>query len=105
MRPQFALFKLLLVSFMLSLAAHTALAQGNAFTYQGRLTDDGAPSNGSYELEIKLYDALSDGTQQPQPSPLTLQFTGAQAISVVNGLFTVQLDFGASAFPGAARYL
>ncbi|HKQ53844.1 MAG TPA: tail fiber domain-containing protein, partial [Pyrinomonadaceae bacterium] len=90
---------------MLSLAAHTALAQGNAFTYQGRLTDDGTPSNGSYELEFKLYDAAGGGTQQPQPSPVTLQFTGAQAVSVVNGLFTVQLDFGAGAFPGAARYL
>ncbi len=105
MRPQTALLKLLFCSFMLSLAAHTALAQGNAFTYQGRLTDDGAPSNGSYELEFKLYDALSGGAQQPQPSPVTVQFTGAQAVSVVNGLFTVQLDFGAGAFPGAARYL
>jgi trimeric autotransporter adhesin len=105
MRPQFALLKFLLFSFMLSLAAHTARAQGNSFTYQGRLTDDGVPSNGSYELEFKLYDAASGGTEQPQPSPVTIQFTGAQAVAVVNGLFTVQLDFGAAAFPGAARYL
>jgi hypothetical protein len=90
---------------MLLLAAHTALAQGSAFTYQGRLTDGGAPSNGTYELEFKLFDAESGGTQQPQPSPLTLQFTGAQAVAVTGGVFTVQLDFGADAFPGAARYL
>lgn len=105
MRHQPALLKLLLFSFMLTLAAQAALAQSTSFTYQGRLADDGVPSNGSYELEFRLYDAASGGTQQPQPSPVTVQFTGAQAVAVVNGVFTVQLDFGASAFPGAARYL
>ena len=105
MRHQTALLKLLVVSFLLVIAAQTSLAQSSVFTYQGRLTDDGAPSNGSYELEFKLYDAASGGAQQPQPTPVTIQFTGAQAVAVVNGLFTVQLDFGAGAFPGAARYL
>src|SRR5687768_5607130 len=99
------LFRLVLVFILPLLAAHTALAQGSAFTYQGRLTDGGAPPTGTYELEFKLFDAASGGTQQPQPSPVTLQFTGAQAVSVTNGVFTVQLDFGASAFPGAARFL
>jgi hypothetical protein len=105
MRHQPALLKLLVVSCLLLLAAQTALAQSSVFTYQGRLTDEGVPSNGTYELEFKLFDAASGGTQQPQPSPVTIQFTGAQAVAVVNGLFTVQLDFGADAFPGAARYL
>src|SRR5687768_290361 len=99
------LLRLLLVCLMPLLAAHAALAQGSAFTYQGRLTDGGAPPTGTYELEFKLFDAASGGTQQPQPSPVTVQFTGAQAVSVTNGVFTVQLDFGAAAFPGAARYL
>src|ERR687894_2671704 len=99
------LLKPLFVSLILLVAAHTALAQGSAFTYQGRLTDGGAPPTGTYELEFKLFDAASGGTQQPQPSPVTVQFTGAQAVAVVNGVFTVQLDFGAGAFPGAARYL
>ncbi len=105
MCQELAKFKLLLFTLMLLLTAHTSLAQSSAFTYQGRLTDSGAPSNGTYELEFKLYDALTGGTQQPQPAPVTVQFTGAQAVTVVNGVFTVQLDFGASAFPGAARYL
>ena len=99
------LLKLLFVSFMLLVASHKALAQGSAFTYQGRLTDGGAPPTGTYELEFKLFDAASGGTQQPQPSPVTVQFTGAQAVSVTSGVFTVQLDFGADAFPGAARFL
>src|SRR5918997_6213102 len=93
-----ALPKLLFVSLMLLFASHTALAQNSTFTYQGRLTDGGAPANGTYELEFKLFDAASGGTQQPQPSPVTIQFTGAQAVAVTGGVFTVQLDFGASAF-------
>jgi trimeric autotransporter adhesin len=100
-----ALLKLLLVILMPLLAAQAALAQGSAFTYQGRLTDGGGAATGTYELEFKLYDAATGGTQQPQPSPVTVQFTGAQAVAVTNGVFTVQLDFGADAFPGAARYL
>ncbi|HEV2761705.1 MAG TPA: hypothetical protein VGV38_01825, partial [Pyrinomonadaceae bacterium] len=99
------LLKLLFVSLILLLSAPAALAQGTAFTYQGRLTDGGTPPTGTYELEFKLYDALTGGTQQPQPSPVTIQFTGAQAVSVTGGVFTVQLDFGADAFPGAARFL
>ncbi|HEV2914990.1 MAG TPA: tail fiber domain-containing protein, partial [Pyrinomonadaceae bacterium] len=105
MSPKTALLKLLFVSLMLLFAAHNALAQGSAFTYQGRLTDGGTPPTGSYELEFKLFDAASGGTQQPQPAPVTIQLTGAQAVAVNNGVFTVQLDFGANAFPGAARYL
>ncbi|HYO63669.1 MAG TPA: hypothetical protein VER08_08575, partial [Pyrinomonadaceae bacterium] len=100
-----ALLKLLFISLMLLLSAPAALAQGSAFTYQGRLTDGGTAPTGTYELEFKLYDAATGGTQQPQPTPVTIQFTGAQAVAVNDGVFTVQLDFGADAFPGAARYL
>jgi hypothetical protein len=59
------LSRLLFVSFMLLFASDTALAQNSTFTYQGRLTDGGAPANGTYELEFKLFDAASGGTQQP----------------------------------------
>jgi hypothetical protein len=44
-----ALFRLLFVPLALLLAAHTAQAQGSAFTYQGRLTDGGSPPTGTYE--------------------------------------------------------
>jgi hypothetical protein len=94
-----------LLPVLLILCAGASYGQGSVFTYQGRLTDSGSPSSGTYEMEFKLYDALMGGTQQPQPSPVTVQFTGAQAVSVTNGIFTVQLDFGTNAFPGAARYL
>src|SRR5436190_16703660 len=79
-----------------------ANAQSTAFTYQGRLTDGGTPANASYDLQFTVWDALSGGTQQPQPSPVTV---ARNAVAVANGIFTVQLDFGANAFPGADRFL
>jgi len=70
---------------------------GTGFTYQGRLTDGGAPANGTYDLEFKLYDALSGGSQ--------VGSTVSQGdVTVSDGLFTVQLDFG-NVFDGTALYL
>src|SRR5260370_1090882 len=77
-------------------------AQTTSFTYQGRLTDSGTPANTNYDLQFTVWDALSGGTQQPQPSPVTV---ARSAVAVANGIFTVQLDFGANAFPGADRFL
>jgi hypothetical protein len=86
---------LLLLLFML--CAITALAQTSVFTYQGRLTDGGTAANGNYDLQFALFDTGSGGTQ-----------IGAQTspnVSVSAGIFSVQLDFGATAFPGANRFL
>src|SRR5215510_6273597 len=86
-----------------------AFAQTTAFIYQGKLSDGGSPPSGTiiYEMQFKLFDSSSAGLQQPQPTPVTLNFTvaGGNAVSVVNGVFTVSLDFGAGAFPGANRFL
>jgi hypothetical protein len=35
--------------------------------YQGKLNDSGNPANGNYDFQLTLWDALSGGTQQPQP--------------------------------------
>ncbi|MFL6228906.1 MAG: YncE family protein, partial [Pyrinomonadaceae bacterium] len=85
-------------------AAH---AQTSVFTYQGRLTEVGAQPNGTYEMEFKLYDSLTGGTQQPQSAPVTVDLTAANgnAVQVTNGVFNVRLDFGADAFAGSERYL
>ncbi len=83
-------------------ASVTASAQGTSFTYQGRLQDGGANANGSYDFQFMVWDALSGGTQQPQPTAVTVSKT---SVAVVNGIFSVQLDFGPGAFPGADRYL
>ncbi len=74
-----------------------AVAQGTAFTYQGRLDADGVAANGTYDLQFGLWNAASGA------SPIGLPLTNLD-IPVVAGLFTVTLDFGAS-FPGAERWL
>jgi len=79
-------------------AIHQVAAQGTtAFTYQGQLRDGGTNANGTYVMQFKLYDAVTSGNQIG--SIITASPT------LANGLFTVNLDFGASAFNGAARYL
>jgi len=72
--------------------------QTTAFTYQGQLTDAGAPANGNYDLRFGLFDAAMGGA--PVGTAQTVP-----AVPVSNGIFTVQLDFGAGAFPGANRFL
>jgi hypothetical protein len=76
----------------------TALAQGTAFTYQGRLDAEGAPANGLYDLRFTVHDAASGGNQWGPA------LTNAP-VAVSNGLFTVTLDFGFGVFNGGARWL
>ena len=38
-------------------------AQGTAFTYQGRLNDQGVPANGVYDLQVSVWDSLAGGAQ------------------------------------------
>lgn len=71
---------------------------GSAFTYQGSLKQNGQPVNGTADLQFTLFDAEAGGSQ----SSATLAFNGVQ---VTDGLFTVQLDFGPSAFTGDARWV
>src|SRR2546425_1197233 len=79
-----------------------AYAQTTSFTYQGRLTDGGAPANNNYDLQFTLWDSAVGGTQQPQASSATLTKTN---VAVTGGVFSVLLDFGVSVFPGADRFL
>jgi hypothetical protein len=73
-------------------------AQGTtAFTYQGQLRDGGTNANGPYTMIFKLYDSADGGNQK---GPAITDRT-----TLANGLFTVNLDFGAGPFLGAARWL
>jgi hypothetical protein len=71
---------------------------GTAFTYQGQLRSGGSPYTGACDLRFGLWDAGSGGAQIG--AALTKSNVGVAA-----GYFTVQLDFGAAAFQGAARWL
>jgi hypothetical protein len=77
-------------------------AQSTAFTYQGKLADNGNPATGSYDMQFKLFDAVTVGTGAQQGSTVTVS-----NVSVTSGIFTVALDFGvcSSCFNGAARFL
>lgn len=73
-------------------------ALGTAFTYQGRLTDGGSPANGTYDLQLRLFDALAGGGQVGGTIV-------KEDVAVADGLFGVDLDFGASVYTGQALWL
>jgi hypothetical protein len=83
---------------MLALSTPHGLAQGTAFTYQGRLNDNGAPATGIYDLRFAIYDLPGAG------NAVSGQLNRS-GVPVTNGLFTVTLDFGAGIFTGLARWL
>jgi hypothetical protein len=72
-------------------------ALGTAFTYQGQLGSGGRPVDDTCDFEFGLYDAASLGHQ------IGISQTGT--ITVTEGLFTAELDFGTGAFDGEARWL
>ena len=90
-------FKHILLTFFISVLTTVAvLAQTAAFTYQGRLNDSAATANGTYEMQFALFDA--DGAQ------IGSTITNS-SVSVVNGIFTVTLNFGSTSFSGDGRLL
>ena len=89
--------RVLLAIALLILSANRVSAQTTEFTYQGKLSDGGNPATGSYDFEFLLYDALAGGSAQGVP-------VQRLNVTVTNGIFTVQLDFG-NQFNGANRFL
>ncbi|MBX3726526.1 MAG: hypothetical protein KF823_11500 [Xanthomonadales bacterium] len=67
------------------------------FSYQGRLTQNGAPANGSFDFEFALFDAAVAGNQV---GPTLLE----PGFPVADGVFTVALAFP-GAFTGEQRWL
>jgi len=90
--------KTLIAACLITLGLITAArAQSTSFTYQGRLTENGAAPAGAYDFEFRLFSAVSGGVQLGS-------VISQDDLSVSAGLFTTTLDFGA-AFDGSARYL
>ena len=87
---------IILVAIFCLLLSSSSFAQTSEFTFQGKLTDQSAPANGVYDLSFKLYDSAN------------LQIGATltrEDIQVTNGVFTVPLNFGASAFDGGSRMI
>ena len=76
------------------------VAMGSAFTYQGSLNDAGSPADGLYDFQLKLFD---------DPNTETANQIGATIdiddLDVIDGFFTIVLDFGTGVFTGDARWL
>src|SRR5258706_8752306 len=83
---------------LLTLSASLVSGQTTSFAYAGTLIDNGSPAYGQYDFEFKLFDSLGAGTQQGA----TVQRLN---VTVTNGAYTVTLDFGATVFTGADRFL
>ncbi len=87
---------LTLVVLSANVSAETGL--GTAFTYQGRLIDANNPAEGLYDLQFKLYDAVTDGNK------IGLDVNQPD-VTVTDGYFTLSLDFGSDVFNGDDRWL
>ena len=83
---------------IMMLSAGLAFAgDDTAFTYQGRLLDEGHPANGLFDLRFGLFSTESGGVPIDAVAP--------DKTSVTDGFFTVQIDFGADAFDNTERWL
>jgi trimeric autotransporter adhesin len=88
----------------LALALFVGTPAGNAqaltstFTYQGELKASGSPANASFDMEFRLFNAQSGGSQIGS-------LVSQNAVAVTNGLFNVPLSFGASQFAGERQWL
>lgn len=90
--------KLITIALVMELSVCPTLAQGSAFTYQGRLDDAGVPADGLHDLRFRLFDAPVTGVQVGQ----TLC---ADNVVITDGLFGFPLDFGPQYATLAQRHL
>lgn len=94
--------KYLLITIVLFLFSGVAFVQtpiGSEFTYQGSLKFNNSPANGLFDFEFILYDTELDGTG------IGSQPVVIEDVDVLDGLFTVKLDFGTAAFYGDKAWL
>jgi hypothetical protein len=99
MKSKFTLSALaLLVLSTLTFPLSTAFAQGTAFTYQGRLQNNGNPASGTYNLTFSLFNVSGGGSAVAGP-------VTTNGVFITNGLFSVTLDFGPGVFNGTTYWL
>jgi len=86
---------MMLAAASLTLSAY-AQQSSTALTYQGFLRDNGQPANGVYDLRFALFDSEVGGNQIGS-------VVFVEDVTVADGLFTVEVDFGAAPFNTGAR--
>ncbi len=87
----------ILATSLLCAASTLAAPLGSGFTYQGQLTDNGAPASGHYDLQFVLFTAASGGTAV---DTITLS---NQTVS--GGLINAALDFTDAPYNGQAVWV
>lgn len=88
----------LIIALSMLVFGHDCVAQTNAITYQGRLSDNGVAANGIYDLSFQVFGAPVGGSQ------VGPTLTNANLV-VSDGVFTATLNFGFNVFLGADRWL
>lgn len=81
-----------------SSAAQAASPLATSFTYQGSLNQSGVPLDAAADFRFTLFDDPVAGASVG--APVTVN-----NVSVVRGLFTAPIDFGADVFNGNARWM
>jgi len=90
---------ILILGLTVCLAVYSDAAPiGTAFSYQGRLLDTNSPADGPYDFRFKLYDDSTGGKQKANTIYVN-------ELDVIDGYFTIGLDFGGGIFDGNARWL
>ncbi len=78
---------------------------GTGWTYQGRLLESGAPVNDSVDLRFTLCESEAAGCTLGTTVVFDGQLGNDPPVDIIDGLITVELDFGVAAFDGNARWL
>src|SRR5262245_41082703 len=76
----------------------SAAPLGSAFSYQGRLSDDGRLPTARYDLRFRLFQAATGGT----PAGQTVI---NENVLVNDGLFQTTVDFGTNVFTGVEYWM
>jgi hypothetical protein len=73
---------------------------GTVFTFQGRLLDDNVAADGVYDFQFKLFDSEHEGFGNQKGGDVN-----TPDVDVIDGYFTVELDFRDAFFTDEARWL
>jgi hypothetical protein len=95
--PRLTAYSAALAVFVFS-SSLLAVPLGTAFTYQGKIAQNGTDVSEICDFRFGVWDAQAGGAQ-------VATAINALNVQVTEGTFTVELDYGAGIFDGDARWL